>query len=202
LGLSSVYGGVEQNRGQIFVASELGKGTTFSIYLPRLESANSSESRPAISEHVSQGNETILLVEDESGVRQMLREVLSKAGYRVWESESGAKALEQWGAKLRQIDLLVTDIVMPGMNGLQLAEELRNQRPDLRVIFMSGHPGEMTGEMINRQGGSDPAPDLLSKPFSPVVLVRKAREVLDQPSNPAGCLPAVLPASEPHAEPR
>ena len=129
MGLLSVYGGVEQNHGQIFVASELGKGTTFSIYLPRIESANSLESRPPTSDHLSQGNETILLVEDESGVRQMLREVLSKAGYRVWDSESGAKALEQWGAKIEQIDLLVTDIVMPVMNGLKLAEELRNRRP-------------------------------------------------------------------------
>jgi len=175
LGLSSVYAGVQQNRGQIFVESELGKGTTFSIYLPRIESANSLESRPPTSDHLSQGNETILLVEDESAVRQMLREVLSKAGYRVWDSESGAKALEQWGAKIEQIDLLVTDIVMPVMNGLKLAEELRNRCPGLKIIFMSGHAGEMTGETINRQGGSDPAPDLLSKPFSPAVLLRKAR---------------------------
>src|SRR6266852_8764721 len=164
LGLLSVYGGVEQNHGQIFVASELGKGTTFSIYLPRIESASALESRPPTSDHLPQGNETILLVEDESAVRQMLREVLSKAGYRVWDSETGAKALEQWGAKIEQIDLLVTEIVMPVMNGLKLAEELRNRCPGLKIIFMSGHAGEMTGAMINRQGGSDPAPDLLSKP--------------------------------------
>jgi len=195
LGLSSVYGGVEQNHGQIFVMSELGKGTTFSIFLPRIESPKPSESRPTSPDDLSQGTETILLVEDENGVRRMLREVLSKAGYRVWEAENGAKAIEQWVGQIRQIDLVVTDIVMPVMNGLKLAEELRSLRPELKIIFMSGH----APEMINSQGGSDPAPDLLSKPFLPSALVRKVREVLDQPSD---SVRTALPAREEHAKRR
>ncbi len=121
MGLSSVYGGVEQNHGQVFVTSELGIGTTFSIFLPRIENPKSSESRPTSPDDMSQGTETILLVEDENGVRRMLREVLSKAGYRVWEAENGAKAIEQWVGQIKQIDLVVTDIVMPVMNGLKLA---------------------------------------------------------------------------------
>src|SRR6266481_1260604 len=149
LGLSSVYGGVEQNHGQVFVTSELGIGTTFSIFLPRIENPKSSESRPTSPDDMSQGTETILLVEDENGVRRMLREVLSKAAYRVWEAENGAKAIEQWVGQIKQIDLVVTDIVMPVMNGLKLAEELRSLRPGLKIIFMSGH----AEEMINRQGG-------------------------------------------------
>jgi CheY-like chemotaxis protein len=198
LGLSSVYGGVEQNRGQVFVTSALGKGTTFSIFLPRIESPKSWESRPTTPDHLSEGTETILLVEDENGVRRMLREVLRKAGYRVWDAENGAKAIEQWVGQIKQIDLLVTDIVMPVMNGLKLAEELRNLRPGLKIIFMSGH----AEEMINRQGDLDPAPDLLSKPFLPATLVRKVREVLDQPSGSAGFVRAALSAREQHAERR
>jgi PAS domain S-box-containing protein len=179
LGLSSVYGNVEQNHGRIYVISEVGKGTTFSIYLPRIENPNSHESRPTRSACANHGTETILLVEDENSVRRMLREALSKAGYRVLEAENGSDAIRKWGAEVEYIDLLVTDIVMPVMNGLRLAEELRNRRPSLRVIFMSGH----AEEVISKQSGPDPALDLLAKPFLPEMLVRRVREVLGQSSN-------------------
>jgi signal transduction histidine kinase/CheY-like chemotaxis protein len=181
LGLSSVYGAVEQSGGRIFVSSRVDQGTTFSIYLPRLEAVGGASAAPAkVVELCSPGCETILLVEDEPSVRRMLREALRNAGYKVWEAENGADAIGQWGSRVDELDLVVTDIVMPVMNGLRLVEELRCRRADLKVVFMSGH----SLDMINNQGGHDPAPDLLLKPFMPQVLVQKARELLDQPGTP------------------
>src|SRR4051794_30140062 len=181
LGLSTVYGTVEQSGGRIFVSSSVGEGTTFSICLPRLESVPSGEAPRAMVDHPSPGCETILLVEDENSVRRMLREALRNAGYKIWEAGNGAEAIAHCGARIDEIDLVVTDIVMPVMNGLRMAEELRCRRPDIKVVFMSGH----SLDMINNQSVPDSAPDLLQKPFMPQVLVRKVREVLDQPPNPA-----------------
>lgn len=179
LGMSSVYGSIEQNNGRIFLTSEIGRGTTFSIYLRRQERPEFAESKRKTVREQSQGMETILLVEDESSVRRMLREVLSTAGYRVWEAANGAEAIGQWGGSLGSVDLVVTDIVMPIMNGLRLAEEIRERCPGLRVVFMSGH----SEEVINGQSGPNPPSDILQKPFVPDVLVRKVREVLDAPSD-------------------
>jgi len=180
LGLSSVYGGVDQNKGRIFVASEVGRGTTFSIYLPRFERPEALASSDPTSHKVIPGNEIILLVEDEVPVRRMLREALAKVGYRVWEAGNGAEALEYWGAEVEAIDLLVTDVIMPVMNGLRLAEELRTRLPGLKVVFMSGHCPETVAKQ-----GLDPAVDFLPKPFVPAALVRKVRELLDQPRSSA-----------------
>jgi PAS domain S-box-containing protein len=178
LGLSSVYGGVEQNHGRIFVSSEIGQGSAFSIYLPRIEAPEGAEAiAPAIRE-TSRGTETILLVEDEAVVRRMLRAALTGAGYRVWEAANGVEAIEKWSGSLDKVDLVVTDIVMPLMNGLKLTEELRSRRPGIKVVCMSGH----SEDILNRQKELDPAPDLLRKPFLPDALVRKVREVLEQPS--------------------
>jgi PAS domain S-box-containing protein len=178
LGLASVYGGVEQNHGRIFVLSEIGQGSTFEIYLPRIEApAGEIAAAPAVRE-TTRGTETILLVEDEAVVRRMLRAALSGAGYRVWEAANGIEALEKWAGSLDKIDLVVTDIVMPMMNGLKLTEELRLRRPAIKVICMSGH----SEDILNRQRELDPAPDLLRKPFLPEALVRKVREVLEQPA--------------------
>jgi PAS domain S-box-containing protein len=178
LGLSSVYGSVQQNNGRILVSSELGRGTVFSIFLPRVEAPGLLEPEPAVPRVAYPGTETILLVEDQTAVRRMLREALSGAGYRVWEAGNGAEALEQCAASLSRIDLVVSDIVMPVMNGLRMVEELQRRRPDLKVIFMSGH----AEEMISRQSGPDPVADVMQKPFTPDVLVRRVREVLDQAS--------------------
>jgi two-component system, cell cycle sensor histidine kinase and response regulator CckA len=178
LGLSSVYGGVEQNGGRIFVSSELEKGTQFSIYLPLVEPPESQELRPLALHGQEQGSGTILLVEDENTVRTMLHHVLAKAGYRVWDAANGAEAIMHWGGRIEEIDLVITDIVMPVMNGLRLAEELRNRRPGLKIVYMSGH----SEDVINRQTGLDPAPDLLQKPFLPDALLRKVIEVLSERS--------------------
>jgi PAS domain S-box-containing protein len=177
LGLSSVYGGVEQNGGRIAVESEVGKGSTFSIYLPRVDEPGSTHiEKCAVMRCAQRGSETILLVEDEVPVRRMLRDALTTAGYRVWEAANGADALEHWANRADAIDLLVTDVIMPVMNGLQLAEELRKRHSDLSVLLISGH----SEEMISNQGMLRSDLVLLSKPFVPAQLVSKVRQVLDQ----------------------
>ncbi len=178
LGLSSVYGNIEQNRGRIMVASEPGLGSEFSVYLPGVGPPDPpAPGVPGLTAPVH-GTETILLVEDENSVRLMLREALVKAGYRVWEACNGADAISRWACQIDRVDLVVTDMVMPAMNGLKMSEELRKLRPGLNVVFMSGH----AEEVIRTQGGSGEFEDMLQKPFVPVVLVRKVREVLDQPA--------------------
>ena len=183
LGLSSVYGAVEQNGGFVFVSSTVGEGTTFSLYLPRFEPVVAQETGAAPSTCLSAGTETVLLVEDEAPVRRMLREALSNAGYRVWESGDGADALRHWGPQVEKIDLVVTDVVMPVMSGLKLAEELRKQRTDIKVVFMSGH----ADEILAAQGDIHSAVNLLQKPFLPLDLVRKVRQTLDKAANLDSC---------------
>jgi two-component system, cell cycle sensor histidine kinase and response regulator CckA len=177
LGLSSVYGIVQKFGGRIHVRSAVGSGTSFFIYLPRCEPAVAeSEAKPAPAVE-RRGHERILLVEDENSVRQIAREILSRAGYRVCESENGAAAIVQWGAQLRDFDLLVTDVVMPLMDGVKLAEEARRRHPKLKIIFMSGHAQEMLSERNLR---SDRLSDFLSKPFHPDMLTHKVRAILDR----------------------
>ena len=176
LGLSSVYGGVQHNGGSISVRSELGNGTVFSIYVPVHKHEYSPELSDAPAMRGGTGNETILLVEDETPVRRMLREALSNSGYRVWEAGNGREALDNWESRAAEIDLLVTDVVMPVMNGKRLADELRKVRPNIRVIFISGH----ADDVLTNQGMLDPAVDLLPKPFLPEALISRVRQVLDR----------------------
>jgi PAS domain S-box-containing protein len=176
LGLPSVLGGVEQNNGRIFVTSELGKGSEFSIYLPRMAPPETNgELLSSRSKEYARGSETILLVEDEVTVRRILREALIKAGYRVWEASNGAEALKLWGPDISKVDLVVTDVVMPAMNGLRLIDELKRMRPDIRSLCMSGH----SDDLLARQSSQN-APDLLRKPFLPELLVLKVRQILDE----------------------
>jgi CheY-like chemotaxis protein len=171
LGLSSVYGGVQHNGGRIVVSSELGKGTVFSIYMPAHAKIAPPEENTAPEVLVGRGNETVLLVEDELPLRRMLREALSNAGYRVWEAGNGAEALESWSARAHEVDVLITDVLMPVMNGKQLADIFQTMCPDVRVIYMSGH----AEDVLTTHGMLDPSIDLLPKPFLPETLISRVR---------------------------
>jgi PAS domain S-box-containing protein len=179
LGLSTSYGIVKQNRGEILVRSELGVGSTFSIYLPVAEQQSADVTATGESEkRTFRGAETVLVAEDEDGVRTVITDMLRKQGYSVVTAPGGAAALET-ALKLPRIDLLISDVIMPGMNGPELAERLREIRPDLRVLYVSGY----TDSAIAREGELEPGTSFLHKPFSPNQLSSKVREVLDQPPN-------------------
>jgi CheY-like chemotaxis protein len=174
LGLSTVYGIVKQSGGHIGLDSEVGRGTTFNIYLPRIteESAAVEEERPP--EVFQQGTETILLVEDEEMVRSLSREILETCGYTVIEAEDGVKALNLCDEDCK-IDLLMTDVVMPQMGGRELAEKLTEKMPGLQVLFTSGY----TDDPEMRHGVMETSANFLQKPFTPYGLVQKVREILD-----------------------
>ncbi|HUL29027.1 MAG TPA: PAS domain S-box protein [Thermodesulfobacteriota bacterium] len=176
LGLSTVYGIIQQSGGSIWVYSEPGLGTTFKIYLPAIEGDAEFFRPAAVSTKLLQGSETVLLVEDEEMVRKLACAVLEKYGYRVLEASSGDSALAvAQGQDGNPIHLMVTDVVMPGMSGRQLADHLVSLRPDLKVLYMSGY----TDNAIVHHGVLDPGISYIQKPFTPDALASKVREVLD-----------------------
>jgi PAS domain S-box-containing protein len=181
LGLSTVYGIVEQSGGFIEVDSAPGRGTTFTVFLPRLEERARTPGAEAATPASMSGDETVLLVEDEAGVRAVAREALESHGYRVLEARNGVEALEVARGYSGRIDLLVTDIVMPLMGGRELAQHLRAARPAARVLFMSGY----TDDVIVRRGVSDLTSAFLQKPFAMSAFARKVRETLDIPDDPS-----------------
>jgi PAS domain S-box-containing protein len=175
LGLATVYGIVRQTGGQIQVTSRPGDGSTFSVYLPRVESAGRAGTAGAGPlEPAPGGTETVLVVEDEDAVRHLVCRVLRAKGYRVLEAAHAEAALIVAGSTQERIDLLISDIVMPGMGGTALAAELLAMRPELRVLFITGY----APEAVERQGELTDTSGLLEKPFSADQLARRVREVL------------------------
>ncbi|MCI0457416.1 MAG: response regulator [Gemmataceae bacterium] len=181
LGLATVYGVVKQSGGSIAVYTEVGRGTTFKVYLPRLvEMAETTRGGPA-APPIPRGSETLLLVEDEAGVRALARHALQASGYTVLEASNGVEALrlaDQYGAPIR---LLVTDVVMPGMGGRELHAQLTALYPGLKVLFMSGY----TDDAVFRHGVLEAGLPFLQKPFTVDALARKVRETLDREQPPS-----------------
>lgn len=174
LGLSTVYGIVKQHNGHIVVQSEPGKGTTFKLYFPLVDrdvEITEKHQSPA----PMRGTETLLIVDDEPYIRKLLRETLEPMGYRLLDAPSGEDALRISSEFRDAIDLLVTDVVLPGMNGMRLAEVLRQQRAGIKVIFISGYTDEA---MASPGAGSGQV--LLKKPLTPHMVMQKCREVLDR----------------------
>ena len=186
LGLATVFGIVKQSAGHIEVYSEVGQGTTFKIYLPRDRSGEPIALSPRTKEPVRGGTETILLVEDEEGVRTLAREVLQEHGYTVLDARHGGDALVICETRSQPIDLMITDVVMPHFSGRQLAERLATRQPTMKVMFMSGY----TDDAIVHHGVLESGMPFLQKPFAPEALIRKVREVLDnKPSQKGRIIP-------------
>ena len=177
LGLATVYGIIRQSGGSVWVYSEPGRGTTFKIYLPRVaEPVEATVRRPSV-QTVAGGLETVLIAEDDPAVREVVSAVLSQKGYRLLRAPDGQTALELAQAQPGEIQLLVTDLVMPGMTGRELAEALAAARPGLKVLYMSGY----TDDAVVRHGVLEAGMPYLQKPFAPEALARKVRELLDRP---------------------
>jgi CheY-like chemotaxis protein len=176
LGLATVYGVVKQSGGFIWVYSEIGRGTSFKIYLPRVDQVVERISPVLSASEAPRGTETILLAEDEQDVREVAREFLESGGYTVIEARDGTEALKLAEKHVGALDMLITDMVMPGMTGQELAARLAEKRAGLRVLYMSGYSEQVALE--SAQGRS--SMHLLTKPFSRWALLRSVYEILKQ----------------------
>ena len=174
LGLATVYGMVKQSGGDIWVYSEIGKGSTFKLYFPRIMEPVTDASADESEKARQTGSETILLVEDEKAVRELTLKMLRRLGYTVLAADGGAEAIAFSKAHTAEIALLLTDVVMPGMSGRQLADVLTKERPGLKVLYLSGY----TENTVVHHGVLEPGVDFLPKPFSREVLASKIREIL------------------------
>ncbi|MBI5543216.1 MAG: PAS domain-containing protein, partial [Deltaproteobacteria bacterium] len=174
LGLATIYGAVKQSGGTIEVYSEVGRGTTFKIYLPRVAGKAQKLEPGNRGEELPRGNETVLVVEDEAWVRDLAARALKRLGYQVLQAANGSEAFVLASGHSGPIHLLMTDIVMPGINGRQLAERLKPLRPDMNVLYCSGY----TEDVIVHHGAVEEGLHFLAKPYTPQSLARKVREVL------------------------
>ncbi len=176
LGLATVYGIIKQNDGFIWVYSEPGKGSTFKIYLPRVDAgpAHPSPMERRSPQRALKGTETIMVVEDDEAVRNLIRSVLTENGYRLLEARQGREALEMARKTSQPIHLLLTDVIMPEMSGGELAQQIRRHFPDVKVIFISGY----TDNVVLREGRLNPGEHFIQKPFSPTTLLDTIRELL------------------------
>ena len=191
LGLATVFGIVQQHKGWIQVYSEVGRGTTFRVYLPRLARASDKKAASSLAA-IRGGSETILLVEDESAMRATVRTILSRRGYRVLEASKGSEALEVWNQNRGEIRLLLTDLVMPGgMNGIEIASQFLKQDPKLKVIYTSGYSAEIANRDISLEEGVN----FLAKPYQAHKLAQIIRTLLDQPDVPKPAFAGPEPAT-------
>jgi PAS domain S-box-containing protein len=180
LGLSTVYGIVKQSSGYVFAESELGAGTTFYVYLPRVEESAEQLSPAQSQQNDAGGCETVLLVEDEESVRELVRLTLTSRGYQVLEAENGESGLRMAESFKKHIDILITDVVMPGIGGRELARKLLLLRPAISVLYLSGY----TEDAVVTRGALGPRTAFLQKPFTLQNLAKKVREVLHSKSAP------------------
>jgi CheY-like chemotaxis protein len=178
LGLATVYGIAKQHHGWVEVQSQVNHGTAFHVFLPVLPASEPRKTPPPTSPAKPAARETILVVDDEPDLRELVAQVLESGGYKVVSAGSGAQALEKWDQRLGDIHLLLTDIVMPdGLTGRKLADRLRSEDPRLRVIFTSGYSAGLPGtELANVEARS-----FLAKPYRPATLLRFVRDCLDRP---------------------
>jgi signal transduction histidine kinase/CheY-like chemotaxis protein len=175
LGLATVYGIVKQSGGSIQVNSEVGQGTTFRIYFPAAEGSTSQRQQAVGSGNAAGGRETILIAEDEPDLRELTRIFLEGYGYRVLQASSAEQAIQMAESFSEPIDLLLTDVIMPGMSGRQLAERISSKRPQTRIVYMTGY----TDDMVVQHKVLEPGVKLLQKPFTKVDLALKVRSTLD-----------------------
>jgi two-component system cell cycle sensor histidine kinase/response regulator CckA len=176
LGLATVYGIVKQNNGFIYVKSKPEEGSTFNVYFPMVEIPRENSQKLQTDPEKLKGNETIFLVEDDDEVREVTLSILNYYGYSVLTAKNGKEALHLYKEHDTNIDLLITDVIMPVMNGRELAEELKGKNPSLKVLFFSGH----SDDSIVKQGVLDEGLEFIQKPFSHIDLAKKVREVLDK----------------------
>ncbi len=174
LGLSTVFGIVKQSDGYIVVDSKPGKGSTFSIYLPQSEKTTKKKEFPQEQVVTANGNKTILVIEDESGVRSMISKMLKLYGYKSYLANSGAQGITIYNSHKQEIDLILSDVVMPGMSGMEMVQILQKTAPDIPAIFMSGY----TDDEIIRHGVKEDGIHFLQKPFDPDTLIRTIQKIL------------------------